>query len=87
MLPPILSCQLGGYCIDIGSVVLWLWLPICLYELLFWRLLWLGLVFRIRGSFVCWCLWVGCIMVLVVGSCELWVGYLGIAIRLVLRLL
>ena len=40
MLPPILSCELGGYSIDIGSVVLWLWLPICLYELLFWRLVW-----------------------------------------------
>ena len=56
MLPSILSCELGGCSIDIRSLALWLWLPICLYVSLFWRLFWLGLVFHLWSPFDCWCL-------------------------------
>ena len=88
MLPPILSCALGGYSIGIGNVVLWLWISICLY-VLFWRLLWFGLVFNIWDPFGCWCLWVRCVLALVVGGggCGLWLGHMRIIFVFVPRLL
>ena len=64
MLLSILLCYLGGYPINIGSVVLWLLLPIYLCMLWFWCLLWLLLVFHSRGLLGYWyLLWgrvVGC---------------------------
>jgi len=80
----------------IKGVVLWLWLPICLYILWIWCSLWLVRVFHLWGPFVVvtlwslgdWCLWMGWRLAIVVErGYGLLVGCVEKVVGFVLRFL